>query len=41
MLRYDDEDEVDALGWLVLSALGVLGLLLVAVLALALWMGWI
>jgi hypothetical protein len=41
MQRYDDEDELDALGWLVLTALCVLGLLLVAVLALALWMEWI
>ena len=41
MLRYDDEDELDALGWVLLAALCVFGLVLVAALALALWVGWI
>jgi hypothetical protein len=41
MLRYDGEDEVDALGWLVLAALATVALIFVAALAAALWMGWI
>jgi hypothetical protein len=41
MLRYDGEDELDALGWLVLMALAVMALFFVAALAVALWVGWI
>ena len=41
MLRYDGEDELDALGWLVLAALAVMALVFVAALAVALWVGWI
>lgn len=41
MLRHDDEDGIDALGAVMLMAVAIAALIFVAMLALALWVGWI